>query len=169
MKIRERMESGRCGACKTTQVVFRNPRGGTPVCAACMDEEDLRRTHVLKCWPQYFEAVADGTKTFELRKDDRKYRVGDILHLREWAPADGGRIDPNQGSFTGRDHKVRVTYKLTAVPMAFGLCDGYAILSVMPVYAPDEDEGGACWRLGCQGRVPEGKVGCEKHRLEPDE
>ena len=193
MKIRESMGTGFCGDCRTAVKVFRDPRGGTPVCAACMDAEDLRRTHQLKCWPPYFQALGDGTKTFELRKDDRHYRVGDILWLREWEPEEGAPIDPKLGRFTGREHKVRVTYKLAAVPMAFGLVAGYVILSVVPVYAPDEEsersepaerrgrgreaslggktpvnEGGACWRLGCRGVVPEGKVGCEEHRLEGD-
>lgn len=190
MKIREAMGTGFCGDCRTALKVFRDPRGGSPVCAPCMDAADLRRTHQLKCWPPYFQALGDGTKTFELRKDDRKYRVGDILHLREWEPEEGAPIDPKLGRFTGREHKVRVTYKLAAVPMAFGLLDGYVVLSVVPVFgrpeSPEskesaesqsratpsasraEDEGGACWRLGCRGVVPEGKVGCEEHRLEGD-
>lgn len=43
-------------------------------------------THELKCWPKFFEAIRDGSKTFEIRKDDRDYRVGDMLVLREWNP-----------------------------------------------------------------------------------
>jgi hypothetical protein len=26
-------------------------------------------------------------------------------------------------------------------------------------------QGGACWRMGCRRPVPEGKVGCDEHRL----
>jgi hypothetical protein len=43
-------------------------------------------THVLKCWPAYFGPVAEGLKTWEYRKDDRPYAVGDVLCLREWDP-----------------------------------------------------------------------------------
>jgi len=26
----------------------------------------------------------------------------------------------------------------------------------------------ACWKMGCQGEVPEGKVGCDRHRMGDD-
>lgn len=40
--------------------------------------------HEVKLLPEYYEAVLSGDKRFELRKDDRGYRVGDTLRLREW-------------------------------------------------------------------------------------
>lgn len=42
--------------------------------------------HTLKVVPPYFEAIADGSKTFEVRKNDRAYQKGDVLRLREWHP-----------------------------------------------------------------------------------
>lgn len=39
------------------------------------------KTHVLKTLPQYFEAVADGRKTFEVRLNDRAFQTGDTLKL----------------------------------------------------------------------------------------
>ena len=75
-------------------------------------EPDASNTtdHVLKTWPEYFEAVASGAKTFELRFDDRGYQVGDHLVLREWSVTDG---------YTGRVVIKRVSYVLRGG--AFGL------------------------------------------------
>ncbi len=40
-------------------------------------------THTLKILPQYFEPVLDGSKTFEIRLDDRGFQKGDAIMLRE--------------------------------------------------------------------------------------
>lgn len=60
--------------------------------------------HELKTWPEYFDRILDGTKTFELRKADRPFEVGDILYLREWS------ID--SWDYTGREIRVEVSYLL---------------------------------------------------------
>jgi hypothetical protein len=41
----------------------------------------MPQTHVLKCWSLYWDAIARGEKTFEVRFNDRPYVVGDILEL----------------------------------------------------------------------------------------
>lgn len=50
-------------------------------------------THDLKILPRYFDAVEDGSKPFEVRRNDRDYQVGDILLLREGNNAEDV-IDP---------------------------------------------------------------------------
>lgn len=42
--------------------------------------------HELKIWPQYYCRVADGSKTFEIRKNDRGYQPGDVVVLKQWDP-----------------------------------------------------------------------------------
>lgn len=44
------------------------------------------RVHELKCWPQYFDAVAGGEKTFEVRRDDRGFQRGDTVVLQRTYP-----------------------------------------------------------------------------------
>lgn len=57
------------------------------------------KVHELKITPEYFEAVFMGTKTFEIRKNDRGFKVGDMLILKEW-----------NGSYTGKKLARKVTY-----------------------------------------------------------
>jgi len=42
--------------------------------------------HELKIWPQYYARVSDGSKTFEVRENDRGFQAGDTVILREWDP-----------------------------------------------------------------------------------
>ena len=39
--------------------------------------------HELKIWPKYYEEVSMGHKTFEIRKNDRDFKKGDTLILKE--------------------------------------------------------------------------------------
>ena len=43
--------------------------------------------HEIKILPEYFELLFTphgGVKRFELRKNDRDYKVGDVVTLKEW-------------------------------------------------------------------------------------
>lgn len=76
-------------------------------------------THELKILPQYFQAVWDGNKNFELRKNDRNYKVGDFLILREYSSS----------GYTGSFLKVVITYILKDCP-EYGLNKDYCILGI---------------------------------------
>ena len=58
--------------------------------------------HVLKTWPGPFGALASRAKSYEIRRQDRPFKVGDTLRLQEW--------DPFQKEYTGRELLARVTY-----------------------------------------------------------
>lgn len=75
--------------------------------------------HHLKTWPEYFKPVAQGIKLFEIRKDDRPYKVGDILHLQEFEPTKSG--------YTGKELLMQVTYILRGFPF---VPDGYVAMGI---------------------------------------
>lgn len=78
------------------------------------------REHDLKTWPVYFRLVKSGAKRFEVRRDDRDFRAGDTLRLREW--------DPAAGAYTGDVVRVRVTYVLGGGQ--FGVEPGNVVMSI---------------------------------------
>jgi ASC-1-like (ASCH) protein len=53
----------------------------------------MKTEHELKCWGEYFGRIQSGQKTFEIRKNDRDFQVGDILLLREFDQEKGEYID----------------------------------------------------------------------------
>lgn len=79
----------------------------------------MAMTHELKTWDAVFDALVDGRKTFELRRDDRGFQVGDTLRLREWAP--------ERAAYTGRELSVVVDYLLRA-GLFPGLEPGFVIM-----------------------------------------
>ena len=79
--------------------------------------------HKLKIAPEYFTAVADKMKTFEVRKDDRPFSVYDLLQLCEWV----------NDHYTGREIMVRVTYILRNTDKAQYCAEGYCILAIRKV------------------------------------
>jgi ASC-1-like (ASCH) protein len=42
-----------------------------------------RQHHHLKCENEYYQAQEKGTKTFEVRKNDRDYQLYDMVYLEE--------------------------------------------------------------------------------------
>ncbi|MGS1048430.1 DUF3850 domain-containing protein [Burkholderia glumae] len=75
--------------------------------------------HDLKCWPEQFDAIEAGRKTFEYRRDDRGYETNDVLVLH--------RFDLQTLTYTGRKLAVRV---LSTLKAGFGLPDGYCVMSI---------------------------------------
>jgi len=96
-------------------------------------------THVLKTRTPWFERVIAGEKTAEVRRHDRDFQVGDVLHLVE-VDDRGWRVqhyEPGRRGETGRFASpyytrwadVRVTHVLPAA-LGIGLAEGYCLLSI---------------------------------------
>lgn len=86
--------------------------------------------HELKTWPKHFLHVYAGTKRFELRRDDRGFQVGDLLHLREWEPSLMYGAT-HQGEYTGKSCMAKVLYILREEEeQPEFIADGYVIMSI---------------------------------------
>ena len=73
--------------------------------------------HRLKTVQPYFDEVKSGKKLFELRKNDRNFKVKDILILCEWTGKD----------YTGEEIYTSIKYILSDFE---GLEPGYCILGI---------------------------------------
>lgn len=93
------------------------------------------KIHELKIWPVYFEDVLSGAKTFELRKNDRDFQVGDILVLKEFNPGLSDETGPTkvvieERGYTGREINKKITYIYKEFGKGLGLKKGFCILSI---------------------------------------
>lgn len=98
---------------------------------AAGEEEAISPTwsviHCLKCWPEFYDAIERGEKTFEYRLNDRDYKVGDWLCLHRYDP------DTKAGViYTGHHLMRRVTYMLDRTSTTIPLVEGYCILGLSP-------------------------------------
>ena len=80
-------------------------------------------THTLKTWKLFFQPQYDGEKLFELRKDDRPYKVGDKFLSQEY--------DSKKNEYTGREAMFIIVYILRDAEF-FGLKKDYCILQLKP-------------------------------------
>ena len=78
------------------------------------------KLHELKIKEEYFYAILRGDKTFELRKNDRDYQVGDLIHFTK---TDGYEY------FDHSKDVYRIIYILKDVP-EYGLDKDYCILGI---------------------------------------
>ena len=79
--------------------------------------ENSHKTHEIKIVTSYWDDIVTGKKTFELRKNDRGYKVGDKLKM----------LEIRAGKFTGRTIEADIVYMLEDYT---GLSEGYCILGI---------------------------------------
>lgn len=77
-----------------------------------------KQLHELKIYPKYFDAVLNGSKQFEIRKNDRNFQVGDNIFLREC----------DNIKYSGRTIFAEITYVLG--DGFIGLAEGYVALGI---------------------------------------
>lgn len=74
--------------------------------------------HELKIYPKYFEDVISGKRSLRLEKNDRKYRVGDTLILKEW----------DNIKYSGREARAEVIYLID--DKFVGIQPGYVVMGI---------------------------------------
>lgn len=79
--------------------------------------QQAQKVHEVKLATIYYDDVASGKKSFELRKNDRHYKQGDALKMQEY----------EAGNYTGRYLMADIVYMLEDYT---GLQEGYCILGV---------------------------------------
>lgn len=90
--------------------------------------KDGARSHELKTDPEVFEAVLEVTKTHEIRYNDRDFKIGDTLHLREtrYTGQEMRGPEPRPLEYTGRE----ITRVVSHVLEGYGLQPGWVVLSL---------------------------------------
>lgn len=81
------------------------------------------KVHELKTWPYFFNQILIGVKRYEIREDDRGFKVGDELMLNEW--------DPETEEYTGRAVDAVITSKVDGGQL--GIKDGYCVLGIRTI------------------------------------
>lgn len=87
-------------------------------------------THELKILPRWFEDVQAGRKNFEIRRNDRDFKEGDYLLLKEW----------NKGKYTGREITKKIQY-IYQGDGTYGISKDFCILGL---YSNDKTQYGNC-------------------------
>ncbi|WP_051540277.1 DUF3850 domain-containing protein [Clostridium ihumii] len=83
--------------------------------------ERYKIDHELKIEPKYYNDVISGRKRFEVRKDDRNFKIGDVIKLEEFDEI---------LLYTGRSSLYEVIFKFDGGK--YGVEKGYCILSIKP-------------------------------------
>ena len=94
-------------------------------------EKTSKRVIEKKTWPDYFQKIVDGVKTFEVRLADWECEPGDTLVLREY--------DPARKEYTGRSISLKVSYVSRSKDWKYWPDDdvskyGFQVIGFKPVF-----------------------------------
>lgn len=80
------------------------------------------KVHELKIKKNYCNDILENNKSFEIRKNDRGFQAGDVLHLKV--------VDEVTGDYTGFEIFVEVKY----IHYGLGLEEDYVCMAIKRVY-----------------------------------
>lgn len=112
------------------------------------------KVHEVKTLPRYWQDGYDGRKPFEVRRNDRDYKEGDILRQLEWNPETG---------YTGRSYDREITFILDDPEYCK---DGFVVLGLGTHVLDTRGRCGSCKSFFPVGRGCDGV--CLKQRYGKD-
>lgn len=84
------------------------------------------KTHKLKLHINFCDEVLSGTKTFEIRYNDREFQNGDLITFFPW--------DPENNKVLSESHEItNHTYRIKYILNGWGLKKGYVALAIEDV------------------------------------
>jgi hypothetical protein len=88
------------------------------------------KEHELKTDPAVFQLSWEGLKNFEIRLNDRDFKIGDTLKLRETKFSGYQMKEGKPLEYTNRVVEQTVTYILDGNSSNYGLNKGWVVMSV---------------------------------------
>lgn len=89
-------------------------------------------THAVKIEPRFYRMVINGLKPYEIRFNDRDYRVGDYLALNEW--------DAEKKEYTHKTALFEIVSVLNNEDFPDGINPGYVVLGLSRRYISGETQ-----------------------------
>ncbi|WP_337090011.1 DUF3850 domain-containing protein [Leuconostoc pseudomesenteroides] len=96
------------------------------------------KIHELKLDTEYFDDVKSGLKTFEIRKNDRDYQVGDLISLSRFE--DGKYLKTKSGLYANKENGLKAVplNEADTILMVVNYItdyeqkDGYVVMGIEP-------------------------------------
>lgn len=89
------------------------------------------KIHRVKCYRRFFEQITSGEKQYEIRRNDRDYKPGELLELNETVDAE----------YTNRAALYEITSVMLDSDFPDGIKSGFAVLGIRPVTGVYDDYG----------------------------
>lgn len=85
--------------------------------------------HKLKTWPRYWDAIANGEKLFEVRRNDRAFQTGDVLVLEKY-DIDRHCYEMEGHGWDAKPKAIRKRVTFLLQGGQFGIEPGYCVLGL---------------------------------------
>ncbi len=86
--------------------------------------------HSIKIQQPYLRHILEGKKTFEVRKNDRDYQVGDTIYFMPL-------VDENGYDVYGNGYTAQL-FTITYLHQGLGMQEGYCILGIEEIQPPSK-------------------------------